>query len=68
MAALEYLHAGGVAPAPFGSSLDRRAVLGATGAVEADDADEAAEIELPLVVELPVIGHVPPPWTEREAS
>ena len=68
VAALEYLHAGGVAPAPFGSSLDRRAVLGATGAVEADDAGKTAEIEMPLVVELPVIGHVPPPWTEREAS
>ena len=68
MAALEYLHAGGVAPAPFGSSLDRRAVLGATGAVEAEDAGKTVEIEMPLVVELPVIGHVPPPWTEREAS
>jgi len=68
VAALEYLHAGGVAPAPFGSSLDRRAVLAATGAVEADEAGKAVEIESPLVVELPVIGHVPSPWTEREAS
>ena len=39
VAALEYLHAGGAAPAPFGSSLDRRAVLAATGMVDGDIAD-----------------------------
>ncbi len=36
MAALDYLHIGGAAPAPFGSSLDRRAVLAASGHVEAE--------------------------------
>jgi UDP-N-acetylglucosamine 2-epimerase (non-hydrolysing) len=48
VAALEYLHAGGAAPAPFGSSLDRRAVLAATGVVDADDAELPSPIALPL--------------------
>jgi UDP-N-acetylglucosamine 2-epimerase (non-hydrolysing) len=68
VAALEYLHAGGAAPAPFGSSLDRRAVLAATGAVEAEDAESAAAGELPIVIELPVAGRVPSLLPERKAS
>jgi UDP-N-acetylglucosamine 2-epimerase (non-hydrolysing) len=55
VAALEYLHCGGAAPAPFGSSLDRRAVLAATGAVE-------AIIDLPSTI-APVV-----PIQVREAS
>jgi UDP-N-acetylglucosamine 2-epimerase (non-hydrolysing) len=39
VAALEYLHAGGTAPAPFGTSLDRRAVLAATGMIAGDIGD-----------------------------
>ena len=66
VAALEYLHAGGVAPAPFGSSLDRRAVLGATGAVEADDAASGRDRNAARR-ELPVIGTCRS-LDEREAS
>ena len=36
VAALEYMQDGGVAPAPFGSSLDRRAVLSASGHADAE--------------------------------
>jgi UDP-N-acetylglucosamine 2-epimerase (non-hydrolysing) len=57
VAALEYLHAGGTAPAPFGSSLDRRAVLTATGAVDHD------LVELSLATPLQV-----EPAVVREAS
>ena len=56
VAALEYLHAGGVAPAPFGSSLDRRAVLAAIGAVESD------------IVDLPATVAPAVPFLVREAS
>jgi UDP-N-acetylglucosamine 2-epimerase (non-hydrolysing) len=55
VAALEYLHACGAAPAPFGSSLDRRAVLAATGMVAGD------------IAELPVLP-LPEPLPMREAS
>jgi UDP-N-acetylglucosamine 2-epimerase (non-hydrolysing) len=68
VAALEYLHAGGAAPAPFGSSLDRRAVLAATGAVEAEEAESPADGDLPIVIELPVAGRVPSLLPERKAS
>jgi UDP-N-acetylglucosamine 2-epimerase (non-hydrolysing) len=57
VAALEYLHVGGAAPAPFGSSLDRRAVLAASGHVEAE------------LLELPhVLAPVDDPAVVREAS
>jgi UDP-N-acetylglucosamine 2-epimerase (non-hydrolysing) len=62
VAALEYLHDGGVAPAPFGSSLDRRAVLAATGAVEAGIAELTAADEIETPPPLPV------PLPVREAS
>jgi UDP-N-acetylglucosamine 2-epimerase (non-hydrolysing) len=60
LAALDYLHSGGAAPAPFGSSLDRRAVLSATAAFE------SVVVELPR--QLPMPGQVPPAWDVREAS
>ena len=56
VAALEYMHSGGVAPAPFGSSLDRRAVLAAIGAVESD------------IVDLPATVAPAVPFLVREAS
>ncbi len=56
VAALEYLHSGGLAPAPFGSSLDRRAVLAAIGAVESD------------IVDLPATVAPAVPFLVREAS
>jgi UDP-N-acetylglucosamine 2-epimerase (non-hydrolysing) len=58
--ALDYLLAGGTAPAPFGSSLDRRAVLAATAAVEAN------VIALPQ--DMPTPEQVPAAWDVREAS
>ena len=60
VAALNYLLAGGVAPAPFGSSLDRRAVLAATAAVEAN------VIALPQG--MPAPEQMPAAWDVREAS
>jgi UDP-N-acetylglucosamine 2-epimerase (non-hydrolysing) len=56
VAALDYLHSGGLAPAPFGSSLDRRAVLAAAGAVESD------------IVDLPATVAPAVPFLVREAS
>jgi UDP-N-acetylglucosamine 2-epimerase (non-hydrolysing) len=57
VAALEYLQVGGAAPAPFGSSLDRRVVLSASGHVEAE------------LLELPhVLAAVEEPADVREAS
>jgi UDP-N-acetylglucosamine 2-epimerase (non-hydrolysing) len=50
VAALEYMHAGGAAPAPFGSSLDRRAVLTATGMVDSDIVE--LSLATPLVTEI----------------
>ena len=47
VAALEYLQDGGAAPAPFGSSLDRRAVLAATGVVD-------TAVAVPSLIELPL--------------
>ena len=57
VAALEYLHTGGVAPAPFGSSLDRRAVLSASGHLEPE------QLDLP-----PLLRPVVEPAAVREAS
>ena len=57
VAALDYMHAGGAAPAPFGSSLDRRAVLAASGHVEAE-----------LLVLPPVLRPVEESDAVREAS
>jgi UDP-N-acetylglucosamine 2-epimerase (non-hydrolysing) len=62
VAALAYLHAGGAAPAPFGTSLDRRAVLAATGALTAGSVDVAAAEELTDPARAPV------PLPVREAS
>ena len=53
--------AGGAAPAPFGSSLDRRAVLAATGAVE-------AEHRRPACNGMPDSAQVPAASDVREAS
>ena len=60
VAALDYLIAGGTAPAPFGSSLDRRAVLSATAAVEAN--------VIALPTDLPDPEQLPAAWDVREAS
>jgi UDP-N-acetylglucosamine 2-epimerase (non-hydrolysing) len=62
VAALDYLHAGGMAPAPFGTSLDRRAVLAATGAMAAD------VVELAPAADLETPGQMPVPLPVREAS